>query len=59
MTVGELMEELKKWPQDMPVACDMDIYYPPEECKVEITQRTWVHSNYPYDLPDFEYVNLE
>lgn len=59
MTIAELIKELKKYPQDMPVACYGDIYYPPEECKIEISQRTWVHSNHPYNLPDFEYINLE
>ncbi len=59
MTVSELIEELKKYPQDMPVACYGDIYYPPEEYKIEISQKTWVDSNYPWDRPDFEYINLE
>lgn len=59
MTVGELIEELKKYPQDIPVACCMDMYYPPEDHPIEITQRTWVDSNYPWDRPDFEYINLE
>lgn len=43
----------------MPVACCGDIYYPPENHKVEAAQKTWVDSNYPYNYPDFEYVNLE
>ena len=30
MTVGELIEELKQFPLDMPVACDGNIYYPPD-----------------------------
>lgn len=47
MTISELIEELKKYPQDMPVACCMDMYYPPEEHPIEITRRTWVDSNYP------------
>ena len=61
MTVGELIEKLKQFPQDMPVACDGNIYYPPDcgLCDIEITRRTWTHSNYPYDKPDFEYINLE
>lgn len=61
MTVGELMEELKKYPEEMPVAVDGCIYYPPEwgENKIEISKRTWVDSNYPWNRPDFEYINLE
>lgn len=59
MTVGELIEELKKYPQDMPVACCGDIYYPPKNYKIDISQRIWVDSNYPWNRPDFEYINLE
>lgn len=61
MTVGGLIEELKKYPQDMPVAVCGDIYYPPEADynKIEVSQRTWVDSNYPWNRPDFEYVNIE
>lgn len=59
MTIEELIKELKKYPQNMPVACCGEIYYPPENSKIDITQRTWVHNNYPYNLPDFEYINLE
>lgn len=59
MTVGELIEELKKYPEDMPVACCGDIYYPPEKCTIEVSQRTWEHTNYPYNKPDFDYINLE
>ena len=54
MTVAELIEKLKTYPQDMPIAIDGDPF-----AEIEIMQRTWVDSNYPYDRPDFEYVNLE
>ena len=59
MTVRELIEELKKYPEDMPVACCGDINYPPEKYKIEISQRMWVDGNYPWNRPDFEYINLE
>lgn len=61
MTVGQLIEKLKEYPQDMPVAVCGDIYYPPEYegNKIEVSQRTWVATNYPYNRPDFEYINLE
>lgn len=61
MTVGELIEELKKCPQDMPVAVYRNIMWPPEADynKLEVSQRTWVDSNYPWNRPDFEYVNIE
>ena len=59
MTVGQLIEELKKYPHDMPVAVCGDIYYPPENCKIEVSQRTWYDTNYPWNRPEFEYVNFE
>ena len=61
MTVGELINELKKWPEDMPVAVYGDIYYPPEHPsnKLTVEKRTWVHTNHPYNLPDFDYINIE
>ena len=61
MTVGELIEELKKYPEDMPVAVCGDIMYPPDhkENILKVEKWTWVHTNYPYDLPDFDYINIE
>lgn len=61
MTIGELIKELKKYPQDMPVACCGDIYYPPEaeNNRVYVSERLWVDNNYPWDRPDFKYINLE
>ena len=53
--------ELLKYPNDMPVAVYGDIYFPPEHPSNRITveKRTWVDSNYPWNRPDFEYINLE
>ena len=61
MTVGELIEELRKWPEDMPVGVWGDLVYPPEHPSnlLKVEKRTWIHSNYPYDKPDFDYVNIE
>ena len=61
MTVSELIEELKKWPQDMPIACCSEITYTPEAegNRIYISERLWVHNNHPYDKPDFKYINLE
>lgn len=58
MTVKELIEELQKFPQDMPVGTWGDFEYP-DGGKLTVEIRTWVHSNYPYNLPDTDYVNIE
>ena len=61
MTVKQLIEKLKEFPENMPVATLNDInpedIDDPEWIKISIV--TWTHSNYPYDKPDFDYVNLE
>ena len=61
MTVKQLIEELQKYPQDMPVATMYDIN--PEDIKdpywIKLKICTWAHGNYPYNKPDFEYLNLE
>ena len=51
MTVAELIEELKEYPQDMPVATP---YAGADIEKIEI--QTWIYTNYPYDLPNKDYV---
>ena len=45
----------------MPVTVDMNIMYPPEADynKLEVSQRTWVDTNHPWNRPDFEYINIE
>ena len=58
MTVEQLIEELKKFPQDMPVATDTNFQYP-DGGPLEVSIHTWIHSNYPYNLPDTDYVNIE
>lgn len=61
MTVAQLIEELKKWPQDMPIATMQDIG--PSAALdphwIKVSKKTWMHSNWPYDKPDFDYVDLE
>lgn len=61
MTVAQLIKELQKWPPDMPVATMQDINPEdiPDPYWIKLKQRTWVHSNWPYDKPDFEYLDLE
>ena len=61
MTVQQLISELQKWPSDMPVAImyginPSDIMNPHH---IELKQCTWIDGNYPYNKPDFEYLNLE
>ena len=61
MTVKQLIQELQKYPGDMPVATFNDISWATKDDPhwVRVGIATWVHDNYPYDKPDFQYVNLE
>lgn len=61
MTVKQLIAKLKQYPDDMPVATFDDIGYHSKDNPdgINVSIHTWIHGNYPYDLPDFEYVNLE
>lgn len=52
-TVKDLINILKEYPQDMPVAVWSD---PHDEIEVEI--KKWTHNNYPYDKPDIDYVAI-
>ena len=54
MTVKELIEKLKEFPEDMPVGVIGD---PVSEIIVSI--QTWTHNNFPYDKPDIKFVNIE
>ena len=61
MRVKELINKLQEFPQDMPVATFHDIN--PSDIDnpdfIEVKIYTWEHSNFPYDKPSFDYVNLE
>ena len=61
MTVAQLIEELQKWPQDMPIAVYDDINWTTKDnpYHIFIKRRTWIDSNWPYDRPEFDYINLE
>ena len=61
MTVKQLIEELKKYPEDLPVATIYDIDHTTKDDPnwIRVTEQTWTQSNYPYDKPDFTYINLE
>ena len=60
MTVEQLINELKKYSKNMPIAIMCDIN--PSDIKnpnsIEVSKYTWVDSNYPYNRPDFDYINL-
>ena len=60
MTVKQLIDRLLEFPQDMPVAIFYDIN--PSDIDnqdfIEVEICTWEHSNFPYDKPSFDYVNL-
>lgn len=46
MTVGEIIKELEKFPENMEV---MDASYMEIE---SVYERTWIHTNYPYIKSD-------
>jgi hypothetical protein len=54
MTVRELIDNLQQFDPEMLVAINYDI-----SSEIEVKLRTWVHSNYPYDKPDVDFVSLE
>ena len=60
MTVKQLIEKLKLFPEDMPVTTFSDIT--PRDVAdpdaIEITIKTWEDGIYPYDRPSFQYVDL-
>lgn len=61
MTVQQLIEELQKWPRDMSIAVYDNINWIDKDKPdiIQVQNRVWVDSNYPYDKPDFLYINLE
>ena len=51
LTVGELIEKLREFPQDLPVCSEcfgIDV----------VEKRTCVDSNYPYNRPDEDYIYI-
>lgn len=63
MTVKELIEKLKEYPQDMTVAVDFNAWRDRKEHKedseISIKKTIWIDDNYPYNEEEFEYINLE
>ena len=57
MTNKKLQEILKQYPDDMLVGtyCTDN----PDSETVDVSIRTWIHTNYPYDKPDYEYIYIE
>lgn len=60
MTVKQLKEKLNEFPDDMPVATFNDISWQSKDDPnwIEVKKCVWECSNYLYDKPDFEYINL-
>ena len=53
LSVQELIDILQKFPKDMGVVdCGFNGI-------IGASIRTWVHSNYPWDMPDTDYVMIE
>lgn len=53
-TVKDIIDKLKHFPDDMPVSIGFDIFD-----DIEVSVKTWTHNNYPYDIPDIEFVCIE
>lgn len=53
MTVKKLIDKLKEFPEDLEVmgADYMDIEH--------VYERTWTHTNYPYNKPDKQVVIID
>ena len=52
LTVGELIERLKEFPQDLPVCTDGYV-------GIEIVEkRTYEDSNYPYNRPEEDFIYI-
>lgn len=60
MTVKQLIEKLKLFPEDMPVTTFSDITPGDvdDPSAIEITIKTWEDCRIPYDRPSFQYVDL-
>ncbi len=61
MIVKQLIDKLKEFPEDMPVAIMYDMSYKQKDDPddIKVIKRTWTHQNCPYDKDDFDFVNLE
>ena len=61
MTVGQLIDELNKYPKNMPVAVFHEISFSDKDDPnwIRVSESIWNHANYPYNMPGFKYVNLE
>ena len=61
MTVQQLIDELQKYPKDMPIAVYDNIDWIDKDKPdiIQVQKRIWIHNNYLYDKPDFLYINLE
>lgn len=53
MTVKELIEKLKEFPEDLPVGIMFDIHG-----DITVERKTWTDDNYPYNKPDVDFINI-
>lgn len=54
MTVKELIEKLMQFDPEMLIATNYDVYD-----DIDVSVKTWIHANYPYDKPSFDFVSIE
>lgn len=61
MTVRQLIDKLKEFPEDMPVAIIYDIGYKQKDDPddIKVIKRIYMDQTYPYNRDDFDFVNLE
>ena len=54
MTVKQLIEKLMQFDPEMLIATNYDVYD-----DIDVSVKTWIHSNYPYDKQSFDFVSIE
>ena len=60
-TVKDLIELLKQYPEDLPVAVNYTIQDLDGEpySEIDVRECRWEPTNYPYTGEEFDYLNLE
>ena len=54
MTVKELIEKLMQFDKNMLIAIDYNVYE-----DIDVSVKTWTHTNYPYNRLSFDFVSIE